>query len=152
MKKYNSNLSSHLKVNSTCFKVFYLPCDKTNRGNFLNTTVKRGKVFECLQRITFFWNTLNTIQKNSVLTANRLFTSCPKPLFQSEANWEAIDMKMIFIQKTCFHKKAFALSLVLKVREMANWLTSHADVPGASSRVSSGRERNTWQLGFCTLC
>ena len=40
--------------------------------------------------------------------------SCPKPLFPI-----AIDMKMIFnshVDKTHFHKKGFALSLVLKVR------------------------------------
>ena len=40
--------------------------------------------------------------------------SCPKPLFLI-----AIDMKMIFnshVDKTHFHKKGFALSLVLKVR------------------------------------
>ena len=42
-----------------------------------------------------------------------------KPLFQSEAECEAIDMEMIFYShtnKTHFHKKGFALSLVLKVR------------------------------------
>ena len=39
--------------------------------------------------------------------------------FQSEAKCEAIDMKMIFnydANKTHFHNKGFALSLVLKVR------------------------------------
>ena len=43
----------------------------------------------------------------------------PKPLFQNEAECEAIDMEMIFYShtnKTHFHKKGFALSLVLKVR------------------------------------
>ena len=57
-----------------------------------------------------FSNTLHTIQKNSVLTANRFFPSCPKPLPQSEAKYEAVD------KKTDFHKKGFALSLVFKVR------------------------------------
>ena len=45
--------------------------------------------------------------------------SCLKPLFQSEAKCEAIDMKMIFnydANKTHFQNKGFALSLVLKVR------------------------------------
>ena len=43
----------------------------------------------------------------------------PKPLFQSDAKCEAIDMKMAFhshANKTHFHEKGFALSLVLKVR------------------------------------
>ena len=38
----------------------------------------------------------------------------PKPLFQSEAKCEAIDMKMSFYShanKTHFHKKSFPLSL-----------------------------------------
>ena len=42
-----------------------------------------------------------------------------KPLFQNEAECEAIDMEMIFYShtnETHFHKKGFALSLVLKVR------------------------------------
>ena len=44
--------------------------------------------------------------------------SCPKPLFKSDAKWEAIDMKMCFyshVNNTHFHEKGFALSLVLKV-------------------------------------
>ena len=46
-------------------------------------------------------------------------SNCPKPLFQSEAKCEAIDVKMIFsshANKTHFHMKDFALSLFLKVR------------------------------------
>ena len=45
--------------------------------------------------------------------------SCLKPLFQSQAKCKAIDMKMIFYShanKTHFHKKDCALSLVLKVK------------------------------------
>ena len=51
--------------------------------------------------------------------ANRPFPSSKKSHFQSEAKCEAIDMKMIFnydANKTHFHNKGFALSLVLKVR------------------------------------
>ena len=47
------------------------------------------------------------------------FFELAKPLFQSEAECEAIDMEVIFYShtnKTHFHKKGFALSLVLKVR------------------------------------
>ena len=46
------------------------------------------------------------------------FPSCLKPLFQSEAKCEAIDFKMIFYShtnRTHFHNKGFALSLVLNV-------------------------------------
>ena len=50
---------------------------------------------------------------------NSPFPSSKKSLFQSEAKCEAIDVKMIFnydANKTHFHNKGFALSLVLKVR------------------------------------
>ena len=50
---------------------------------------------------------------------NRPFPSSKKSHLQSEAKCEAIDMKMIFnydANKTHFHNKGFALSLVLKVR------------------------------------
>ena len=50
---------------------------------------------------------------------NRPFPSSKKSHFQSEAKCEAIDMKMIFnydANKTLFHNKGFALSLVLKAR------------------------------------
>ena len=46
-------------------------------------------------------------------------SSCPKLLLKSKATHKAIDMKMFFYfyaNKTHFHKKGFALSLVLKVR------------------------------------
>ena len=47
------------------------------------------------------------------------FPSFPKPLLQSEAEFIAIDVKMILqshANKTHFHKKGFAVSFVLKVR------------------------------------
>ena len=53
---------------------------------------------------------------------NRPFRRFPKPLSQSEAKWEASDIKMIVYSRankspfTSVHKKGFALSLVLKVR------------------------------------
>ena len=58
-----------------------------------------------------------------------LFPSYPKPLYQSEAEYEAIDMKI-------FHSHAnetHALSLVLKVRvfETQKWSISFTDcIPG----------------------
>ena len=56
-------------------------------------------------------------RRNSV--PNRPFPSSKNSHFQNEAKCEAIDMKMIFnyyANKTHFHNKGFALSLVLKVR------------------------------------
>ena len=50
---------------------------------------------------------------------NRPFPSFKKSHFPSEAKCEAIDMKMSLnydANKTYFHNKGFALSLVLKVR------------------------------------
>ena len=47
------------------------------------------------------------------------FPSSPGPLFQSEAKYKTIDVKMSFNfhgNKTHFHKKGFALSLVFKER------------------------------------
>ena len=48
---------------------------------------------------------------------NRSSTSRLKPLFQSEAKCEDIDMKMFLFScnKTHFHNKGFALGLVLKM-------------------------------------
>ena len=51
--------------------------------------------------------------------SNRSFPSSKKSHFQNESKCEAIDMKMMFnyyANKTHFHNKGFALSLVLKVR------------------------------------
>ena len=53
---------------------------------------------------------------------NRPFPSFPKPLSQSEANWEARDIEIILYSRankshfTSVHKKGFAFTLVLKVR------------------------------------
>ena len=50
-----------------------------------------------------------------LVTHNRPFRNCPKPLFQSEAKGEAIGMQIVFdshANKTYFHLFGFALSLV----------------------------------------
>ena len=52
---------------------------------------------------------------------NRPFLSCSKPLFESEAECEAIDRKIISCKLNHFHKKGFALSLALKVRSFGTW-------------------------------
>ena len=57
--------------------------------------------------------------KLSFILSNRPFPSSKKSHLQSKAKCDAIDMKMIFnyaANKTHFHNKGFALSLVLKVR------------------------------------
>ena len=54
-----------------------------------------------------------------VQTSNRSFPSSPGPLYQNEVKCSAFDMEMIFhshANKTHFHKKGCALSLILKVR------------------------------------
>ena len=54
-----------------------------------------------------------------VQTNNRSFPSSPGPLYQNEVKCSAFDMEMIFhshANKTHFHKKGCALSLILKVR------------------------------------
>ena len=58
----------------------------------------------------------------SSLGGNRLFASCLKPKFQSEAKCETFHMKMSFHSlenKTHFHIKGFALGLAMKQRQMA---------------------------------
>ena len=58
------------------------------------------------------------------MPVRRLFLSCLKPVFRSEAKCKASDMKMNFyshVNKTHFHEKGFALSLVLKVRVLGTW-------------------------------
>ena len=59
------------------------------------------------------------ISSRKLCELNKPFSGCPKPLFESEAKWEAIDIIMIFIpmqNRTHFHKKGFALNLLLKAR------------------------------------
>ena len=58
---------------------------------------------------------------------NRPFPSSPGPLFQDEGRCSALDMEIIFhshANKTNFHKKGCAPSLILKVRvlELGNGL------------------------------
>ena len=58
---------------------------------------------------------------------NRPFPSSPEPLFQNEGRCSAFDMEIIFhshANKTHFHKKGCAPSLILKVRvfELGNRL------------------------------
>ena len=69
----------------------------------------------CLPSGTLKFSTTN----GSLSLNNRPFPSSKKSHLQGEAKCEAIDMKMIFnydANKTHFHNKGFALSLVLKVR------------------------------------
>ena len=66
---------------------------------------------------------------------NGPFPSCTKPLFQSVAKYEAIDVQMVCysnVDKPHFHKKGFALSLVLKVRVFWKWLGNGLFIRGIS--------------------
>ena len=61
---------------------------------------------------------------NNLTATNRLFPSSPGPLFQNEGRCSAFDMEMIFhshANKTHFHKKGCAPSLILKVRVFGTW-------------------------------
>ena len=52
-------------------------------------------------------------------SVNRPFPSSPAPLFQNEGKCSAFDMEIVFhshANKTYFHKKGCAPSLILKVR------------------------------------
>ena len=75
-------------------------------------------------------------QRTAKRVTNRPFPSCTKPLFQSEAKYEAIDVKMVFYfdadKMTHFHKRGFALSLVLKVRVFWKWLGNGLFIRGIS--------------------
>ena len=59
---------------------------------------------------------INSYEANQI---NRPFPSFPGPLFQNESRCSAFDMEIIFhshANKTHFHKKGCAPSLILKVR------------------------------------
>ena len=58
------------------------------------------------------------------LPINRPFPSSPEPLFQNEGRCSAFDMEIIFhshANKTHFHRKGCAPSLILKVRVFGTW-------------------------------
>ena len=74
---------------------------------------------------------------------NRPFPSSPGPLFQNEGRCSAFDMEIIFhshANKTHFHKKGCAPSLILKVRIFATrkWPISNC-IPCVYSLFSFGK-------------
>ena len=64
-----------------------------------------NKCKKCRGEGIFFQNTKQQIALSLMISSrklcelNRPFSGCPKPLFESEANWEAIDMEMIFYSR-----------------------------------------------------
>ena len=73
-------------------------------------------------------------------TANRPFPSSPGPLFQNEGRCSAFDMEIIFhshANKTHFHKKGCAPSLILKVRVFGTRKWPIDNVPPWYSLVQS---------------
>ena len=84
-----------------------------NEPTFMHVCVPTSKLYKSIACHCHFKITL------TLPFQNRPFPSSKKSHFQNEAKCEAIDMKMIFnyyANKTHFHNKGFALSLVLKVR------------------------------------
>ena len=68
----------------------------------------------------------NTLQQSehAYQRCNRPFPSSPGPLFQTEGRCWAFDMEIIFnsrANKTHFHKKGCAPSVILKVRVFGTW-------------------------------
>ena len=62
---------------------------------------------------------MNVVLPSRRTQFNGPFPSCLKPLYQTEAECEATDMKTTFhfhAHKTHFHLKGFALKLLFKVR------------------------------------
>ena len=76
--------------------------ERAQSASVMGIRGKREKRFACL----FTFSPLPITPFALSFFNDRPFSSCSKPLFQSEAKCETID----------FHKKGFALSLVLKVR------------------------------------
>ena len=77
---------------------------------------------------------------------NRPFPSSPGPLFQNEGRCSAFDMEIVFhshANKTHFHKKGCAPSLILKVRvlELGSGL-----LVSAMHRYSRGKGSNPGML------
>ena len=75
------------------------------------------------------------------LECNRPFPSYPGPLYQNEVKCSAFDMQMILhchANKTKFHKKGCALSLILKVRDFGTrkWPIVHQTAFFFSTLVS----------------
>ena len=93
-----------IELRSTCIpNVYYHP-------NAYCTCIPYGSIL-----------TLLLLNWAGMVVYNRPLPWCSKPRFQSEARCEAIDVKMIYYKyshanKTHFHKKGFALTLVLRVR------------------------------------
>ena len=77
----------------------------SNRSYVLSATTAPKFYFICYSTIA--------------VTGNRQFPSSPGPLFQNEGKCSAFDMEIIFhchANKTHFHEKGCAPSLILKVR------------------------------------
>ena len=95
--------------------------------------------------IVFCWCGRGDVNKTY---SKRLFPSCPQPLCQSEA--ECKDIALIFLlfythaNKIHFHKKGFALSLVLKVRVFG--VPKQPRSQGLSSPTRS--RRGPWERGW----
>ena len=98
---------------------------KTSMLNFNETSkavyVSFSLCFCFHRQSTLFHSSTRTTQQEEKhpLISYRPFSSCLEPPSQSEASCESVDKKMILYSHATachFHKKGFALSLVLKTR------------------------------------
>ena len=99
-----------------CFLAVFMGKHSKSQPGLCMRSIDFSKTFTTVTYSKTIASHVNYTWKNLLY---RPFPSCPKPLFQSEAKCEAIDMKMSFYfhaHKTHFHKKGFVLSFVLKVR------------------------------------
>ena len=100
------------------------------------------------------------------INLNRPFPSSPGPLFQNDGRCSASDMEIIFhfhANKTHFHKKGCAPSLILKVRVFGTrkWPISYLfttatrsqprDIQGASARLGHAASVSGYCQSFINL-
>ena len=114
-------------ISDAIFISKFSPVSETHRyaiqhiTGLLSKTIRFVKQRRTRLKFSYFIKPKLSVYKRAKNRAflNRPFPSSKKSLFQSEANCEAIYMKMSFnynANKTHFHNKGSALSFVLKVR------------------------------------
>ena len=84
----------------------------------VSLTPNNTKTIERMTCHCFLWP-IRRNHTSSSYSTNRPFPSSPGPLFQNEGRCSAFDMEIIFrshANRTHFHKKGWAPSLILKVR------------------------------------
>lgn len=94
-------------VHSTTEPIYLIENERSHSHYYANKQMQKMQ-----RRRNFFQNTKQQItlylmiRSRKLCELNRPFSGCPKPLFESEANWEAIGMEMIFY--SCAKQKSFS--------------------------------------------